>query len=136
MKDTDSTYKYRQMLQTLEQEALNSYDKTVLTLSGGALAVSFAFVDDIVGKSAITKECWLIASWIQWGFSVMCVLFSLYAAHLALRKAVRQVDEDTINEETPGGHYDRITAALNALGGLFFLGGIISMSVFATENMR
>ena len=126
---------YRQTLQELEQQAQQSYDKTVLTLSGGALGVSFAFVSDIIGSSSALWTAWLVIAWISWGLSVTAVLFSFFFSHLALRKAVDQIDAESIHQERPGGSFDLVTAILNATGGGLFLVGVISMVIFATRNM-
>ncbi|WP_134984071.1 hypothetical protein [Xanthomonas axonopodis] len=53
---------YRQWLVVAEQKAQEDYDKTVLTLSGGALGISFAFVKDIVGQNPIQNSSWLLIS--------------------------------------------------------------------------
>lgn len=132
---TDVIQEYRRTLQELEQQAQQSYDKTVLTLSGGALGVSFAFVSNIIGQSPVLWPAWLVVAWVSWGLSVTAVLFSFFFSHLALRKAVDQVDEESIHRVRPGGAFDCITAVLNATGGGLFFLGVVSMVVFATHNM-
>ena len=42
------TTEYRQQLITLEQKSAESFDKTVIALSGGALGLSLTFVKEIV----------------------------------------------------------------------------------------
>lgn len=134
MEDTDQ--EYRNTLETLERESQQAYDKAVLTLSGGALGISFAFVSNFLDKSKIICSGWLITAWISWGVSVTAVLFSFFFSILALRKAIKQVDNRTIREERPGGSFDTITAVLNAAGGLLFLVGVISIITFVIANMR
>ena len=41
---------YRARLARLRTRAFANYDKAVITLSGGALGISFAFVKDAVGR--------------------------------------------------------------------------------------
>jgi hypothetical protein len=88
-------------------------------------------VNDIVGESPIIWHACLLASWILWGLSVTSVLVSFFFSQLALRKAVEQLD----NGKNPGNYYDNVTKYLNALGGLCFFGGVISMVIFAAKNM-
>ena len=127
---------YRSLLISAEQKAQEDFDKTVLSLSGGALGISFAFVKDIVGDHPLAQPGFLLLSWIVWGVSVTCVLASFYFSQQALRRAIRQVDMGKIYEQTPGGLYSRITAILNALGGLLFLVGVVCIVIFASYNLR
>jgi hypothetical protein len=133
---SDEDRKYARMLESLEQASQQSYDKAVLTLSGGAIGVSFAFVSNIVSRPAVVRPAWLLVAWLSWGLSVTSVLFSFYFSHRALRHAINEVYDGTHRNEHPVGFCDRITGALNALGGVLFLFGVISIVVFAQLNMR
>ena len=61
---------YRESLEALKQKSQDSYDKTVLSLSAGALGLSFAFVKDIVGSWPPQAYAWLFAAWVSWGVVV------------------------------------------------------------------
>ena len=126
---------YRSLLIAAEQKAQEDYDKTVLLLSGGALGISFAFAKDIVGDQPLVCRGLLLASWIAWGISVACVLASFFFSQQALRRTIKQVDEDAIHEQSPGGVYSWITAVFNALGGLLFLAGVAVIVLFASHNL-
>lgn len=132
----DELKEYRALLIEAEQKAQEDFDKTVLTLSGGALGISFAFVKDIIGDEPIIHACYLLTSWIIWGISVLCVLASFYFSQQALRKTISQLDADKIYEQSPGGWYSRLTAILNALGGVLFLVGVVLIVIFAAYNLR
>jgi hypothetical protein len=128
---------------TSEQKAQEDFDKTVVSLSGGALGISFAFIKDIIGDHPINVKWALIASWICWGISITSVLFSYFTSHLALRKSIRQFDEAVKDGETekiytqrPGGIFSLITAILNALGGLLFFTGVALITIFVWYNME
>ncbi len=127
---------YRTLLIAAEQKAQEDFDKTVLSLSGGALGISFAFVKDIVGTNPLIYSWLLFVAWLAWGTSVGCVLTSYYMSNRALRLSIEQVDTDKIYDQSPGGLYSRLTAILNAAGGLFFLIGIVFMVVFVAYNFR
>jgi hypothetical protein len=127
---------YRSFLIAAEQKAHEDFDKTVLSLSGGALGISFAFVKDIVGSQPLTNSAYLLISWIAWGISVTCVLASFYFSQQALRHAIKQVDKEKIYSQIPGGLYSHMTAVLNALGGLLFLAGIVFIIIFVSYNLR
>lgn len=132
----ESLKEYRSFLQTLEQKAQENFDKTVLCLSGGALGISFAFIKDFITPNAITQPLLLFLSWICWGMSITIVLASYYTSHLALREAIRQVDDGDIRKSQPGGTADRITAICNALGGTLFFMGVVLISIFVWQNLQ
>lgn len=128
--------KYRDHLVLAEQKAQEDFDKTVLSLSGGALGISFAFVTDVAGKPPFISPRLLFLAWVCWGMSVFSVLFSYFASHLALRRSIRQVDTGQIYIGRVGGIYDLATAILNALGALLFFTGVILIVVFVYLNLE
>jgi hypothetical protein len=132
----EQTREYRAYLVNTEQKSQENFDKTVLSLSGGALGISFAFVKDIVGTNPLSHQGYLLFSWIVWGISVTCVLASFYFSNQAIRKAINQVDNGNIYKQTPGGSLSKITALLNMTGGLLFLTGVILMVIFVYYNLR
>ncbi|WP_146010636.1 hypothetical protein [Xanthomonas arboricola] len=126
---------YRQWLVVAEQKAQEDYDKTVLTLSGGALGISFAFVKDIVGQNPIQNSSWLVAAWILWALSTSAMLGSFFVSRLALRRAILQCDDGTIFCNPPGGFYTQLTRWLNGSGAVLFLFGICFMAAFVKTNL-
>ncbi len=128
--------RYRKLLETLKQQSQESYDKTVLSLSAGALGVSFAFVKDIVGSWPAQEPSWLFTAWIFWGLSVTAVLFSFLCSQKALRKAIKQVDDGQIDSMKLGGALNKVTIILNNAAGIAFLLGVISMIKFVSYNMK
>lgn len=126
---------YRKWLVAAEQKSQDDFDKTVLTLSGGALGISFAFLKDIVGPQPIVLPGLLLAAWFAWAFSTFSVLISYYLSHLALRRAIGQVDDGTIFGQPAGGVFARLTAILNGTGAVLFLVGVCCITVFAVANL-
>ncbi len=127
---------YRALIVAAEQKAQDDFDKSLLTVASGALGVSFAFVKDIVGDKPLVYPNLLTGAWILWGLSIGCVLFSYYVSRRALRKALEQLDQNTIWNASPGGWYSYLTEYLNAFGGIAFLTGIVMMSLFAVWNLE
>jgi len=128
--------RYRELLERLKQNSQESYDKTVLSLSAGALGVSFAFVKDIVGSWPAKTHGWLFAAWVFWGLSVTSVLFSFLCSQKALRKAIKQVDVGEMYNKNLGGYLNKATILLNYTAGLCFFLGVITMIVFVAHNME
>lgn len=132
----DSLQEYRTHLVTAYQKALEDYDKAIMSLSGGALGVSFAFIKDIIGSGPVINKALLFGSWVCWGTSVSSVAASFFVSQLALRHAIKQVDSGEAYSQRPGGAYSRLTAVLNVLGGLLFLSGVILIALFVWYNLR
>jgi hypothetical protein len=134
--ETEDFSEYRKHLQAAEQKSQEDFDKTVLSLSGGALGISFIFLKDVIGPNPILEPQLLFSSWIAWGFSTFCVLASYYLSHLALRKAIQQIDLKTIRKEKVGGWFSTATAFLNAAGAILFVTGVITITFFANANLK
>jgi hypothetical protein len=133
--DTPLT-EYRRHCVSAEQKAQEDYDKSVLTLSGGALGVSFAFLKDVVGPGALLQPNFLLWAWLSWSASIVSTLASFWFSQLALRTAIAQVDTGTIHDQFPGRAFSRITSTLNAIGGLAFVVGVVLMVVFVMANLK
>ena len=126
---------YRKFLVTAEQKSQEDFDKAVLTLSGGALGISFTFLKDVVGTNPIAEPAFLISSWLLWAGSIFCVLFSYFLSHLSLRRAISQVDDKTIYRQKPGGNWATWTAWLNISGAILFVLGVFALTYFASSNV-
>lgn len=126
---------YRQWLVGAEQKSQEAFDKTVLSLSGGALGISFVFLKDVIGSNPVFEPRFLLAAWISWALSSLSVLFSFYLSQLSLRHAITQVDAGTIYTEHAGGYYSKITSWLNAAGAILFFVGVCAITIFAQFNL-
>ncbi|MBC8876078.1 MAG: hypothetical protein H8E44_42170 [Planctomycetes bacterium] len=126
---------YRQHLVLAEQKSQETYDKTVLSLSGGALGISFAFVDKfLTGQTVVLTGC-LVSAWVCWGLSVAFALASHFCSQQALRHAIKQVDKGEIYIREPGGKFSIATNVCNVAGGVLFLVGLILMVFFVGANI-
>ena len=126
---------YRQWLISAEQKAQDDFDKAVLSLSGGALGISFIFVKDIIGPGVIHHPVWILLAWLSWAFSSLAILSSFFASHLALRRAIKQCDDGSIYRQTPSGIFSSVTRNLNALGSMLFVVGVCFMAAFIYSNL-
>jgi len=126
---------YRQWLVVAEQKAQEDFDKTVLSLSGGALGVSFVFVKDIVGPHHIHQTNTLVLAWVAWALSTSAVLASFFLSRQALRRAIEQCDDGTIFCQPPGGFFSKATRWLNASGAVLFFLGVCLMASFVYQNL-
>ena len=125
---------YRNQLISAEQKAQDDFDKTILSLSSGALGISFVFLKDIIGNAPVSNFL-LVIAWLSWALSSTSVLVSFYLSHKALRYAIKQVDFNKIREEHPGSWYDKFTGFFNGLGLILFVTGLFSMIWFIILNI-
>ena len=126
---------YRMDLTALEQKSQAEYDRVVLWLSGGAMAVSFSFVGRLIGDSPLHMVWALMVAWTLWVLSLACVLWSHFFSIQALRKAAEQADVDTLDSETAGGAWDMLLRWLNPAGGVAFVVGAIFAGLFMVSNL-
>ena len=139
---------YRNVLIALETKSQTEYDRLVVALSGGALGISFAFVERFVGDDPPLALWTLVAAWVAWVCSLALMLGSHFFSTKALRKAVIQVDKNLrkavakVNEEKTdtervwSNNYDRIVGCLNAFGGITFILGTSFVGVFFLFNLE
>ena len=120
---------YRKHIVELRQASIAQYEKTLLTLSTGALALSVVFVKDIFNGEVSEVINYLYLAWLCWTVSISISLVSFYVSQLAYDKALQQIDTDVIYTETPGGVYTGIIFKLNTVNGLIFLLGIVFMAL-------
>ena len=127
--------KYRQYLVETEQKVSESYDKTVLTLSSGGLAISFAFLKDVIGIDEIQSKAVLFLGWGMLTVSLASVVLSLFLGTIAFRQAIKQIDADEIHSTTVGGWSAKVTAVLHFSGVVFLIAGISTLGIFLFINL-
>lgn len=143
-KDYEGYLEERKMLLAAEQDYAKSFDRWLVTLAGGALGLSIAFLKDIAGAQPV-DVAWLVAAWILLALSVCAALVSMLISqhgHEAFRAAL---DE----EAAKGGarFWPRVRDAqrrrweltaiawLNGTAILAFVMGVFTLAVFAALNL-
>lgn len=126
---------YRAEIVRLHGESQKSYDKTIVTLSAGALGLSLAFVHDYFADAPIQARTLLLAAWGAWGCSLAVILLSHLTSVWALKATISQVDSGMIFETSPGRGWSTVTTVLNILGGVLFLGGVVLLLLFVEQNL-
>lgn len=133
---SDAMDEYRLHLVEAQQKSLEAFDKTILSLSGGALAISLVFVHDIIGDGEIRGSCLLFIAWVCWIVSMVSTLSSFLLSHHALRKAIDQVDAGVIHTNYPGGRFNYATHVANVLSFIAFVIGVILIVIFVSWNLE
>jgi hypothetical protein len=133
-------YEYWKWLASVETDAARDYDKTVLTLATGTLALSITFAHEIAPTPVPGSTVALVAAWILLALSAMAVLAGLATTQYSfyvLREAVatRGLDEVRAAASRPGYRADRLTTVFNIGAGLMLAAGLIAFMIFAMMNL-
>ena len=126
---------YRHVLQEAEAASQSDYDKAVMTLSGGALGVTFAFFKDFADKFPVAHPNFIIWAWVCWVFSLTTILISFYTSARALRRTIEELDSNKLRSQQ-GGLWNRATQALNFLGGAAFVIGVVFAICFVYDAVE
>ncbi len=91
----------RTRLTTAKQEASKSYDRTILTFSGGAIALSITFLEKIAPQP--DAKGLLYTSWSLLAVAMMSTLYSLLATQRACEQEISDLEkryEDIVGVST------------------------------------
>lgn len=121
---------YRKHLAQLESQSQESYDKTVIALSGGALGFSLVFLKDVAGPAGLQDLQLVVLAWLYWTTSLGCVLWSFYSSRAALRWTIRKIDQGADLSKDLGGSAGKVTQVLNFVSGASFIGGAMAFVLF------
>lgn len=118
-------------------EVSGRYTQWSLTLSGGALALTITYIENI--KPLIERHHWiLLTSWFALAASIMCSLISLHCSVRATEEAIVNNDRSYINREKnpdalfamPVNTFGEWTSYLSHGALLTFAFGIFSFCIF------
>jgi hypothetical protein len=139
----------RDSLSDAEQECEQSYDKWLLTLSGGALGLSMTFIKEIA-HPPITGAWSVFVAWVLFGLSIVSILANLRIgphAHARFRAILDDefapdrysADRDvwkSIRERQAGVKLLRAMDVLNWSSLSCFFVGVILLAIFVIRNMH
>jgi heme exporter protein D len=121
---------YREMLVAAHQKSSESYDKALMTLAGGALALSITFLHDIAPKPV--HKGWLAWSWALLALSLLLTVASFLLSQKAI---LREIAKRDAHDASPANRWTRGTTTLNVLSGLLFILGVSCLVRFAFYNL-
>jgi hypothetical protein len=118
----------RARLTALHEKATEAFDRAVMTLSGGALAVSITFIHDVAPHP---RHKWVLGiSWACFAASLLVILLSFLTSERAIVRMVGQLDDDV--DRISREHW---TDWLNwGAAGAFIL-GVVFLVIFAWLNL-
>lgn len=120
-----------------EREGARLFDRSIITLAGGAFAISLAFLKDIAPEPKICT-LWLLG--VSWGglvLSILSTLISFLTSQEACSKYVDLLDKLYLGKIKEIGKIPlaKLTRGLNWFSIGSFLVGIFFLVVFSIMNM-
>lgn len=134
--DDEQRAEYRKSLCDNRDSSQDSYDKAVLTIAAGALALALGFVKP-GGPVVVAK--WLI--WTACGCfmaSLLTVILSYRLSFYGFTKQIRVVDDadaNRVHQERAGGRYAWWTECLNWTSFGALVVGIATLATFVIRNL-
>lgn len=135
----------RKILLAAEQDASKGADHWLLTLSGGALGISMAFLKNIVPVGEAQYVASLVSAWILFGFAILSAVVAMRVSQNGLREFRRILDEELMKGIR--GYAGRVRDAqkrrwepkcvrcLNWMSLAFFFVGILLLCLFVYVNL-
>ena len=153
MADNLEAQQYRALLVQTWQKTQDDIDKAILSLSGGALGVSFVFLKDIVGPAGAHRSGFLFSAWVCWATSCALTLLSFLTSRRAFVKQIAILDDEIAgvtsqplppsNKLVRAGRWcvsaaglNFCTSAFNSLAATLFVVGVVLMIVFTAYNLE
>lgn len=130
---------FRRHLAEARASSQGDYDKAILSLSGGALGVTFVFlIERVADQNQVESPGLAFLSWVAWGLSVIATLISFYVSEHAHGLAIQRMDAILRGEGAPrpSRFPNTLISGLNLAAGALFILGVLVISVFASRNLE
>jgi len=126
----------RKILIDSERETAQQFDKAILTLAAGALALSITFINQIAPEPKPNSVIFLITAWSLFALSILSTLISFLSSQVACRQ-MREFLDKQITEK---GDYSEPAAKiwtnrLNYLSIGSFVIGVVFLVIFSSINL-
>jgi hypothetical protein len=129
----------RTQLITAERDTAKQFDKAILTLSAGALALSITFIKQIASQPKQNSIYWLIAAWSFFCLSLLSTLISFLTSQAACRNQREILDGDIAKkDDSELVHKNKAsswTNTLNYFSIITFILGVVSLIIFSAINL-
>ena len=115
------------------------FDKSILTLSTGMLALSLAFIKDVVDLSHARYTPFLIFSWGLFGGAIISTLLSFMTSQMGIDRQLDYAEKYYLHDlkeyRTKINVPARVTDWLNRLAGIFFVLAVTLTIAFVIQNV-
>jgi len=123
---------HRQYLNEISERNLRNFDKTIIALSSGALAISLVFIEKIIGSNDIGCLSIIILA-LAWFFYLFAIIINLWSNLTGSQECIDEIKRiDNGDEENTSNNK---TNLLNILALIFFVFGTILLLLFSLINI-
>lgn len=130
---------YRKQLLTERAASFVQFDQAMLSLAGGALALSLAFIKDVVPLSRVACLPLLYVSWAMFLLSIVLTVISFITSWKAYDQQLALAEEYHVggNEKAYSAKNtsSNITELLNYGSALFLILGFCMTAIFVGSNL-
>ncbi|MCX5649250.1 MAG: hypothetical protein NTX40_09180 [Planctomycetota bacterium] len=134
--DKEAYHAERNVLIDAEREAARGFDKAMITLSAGALALSITFLKNIAPSPI--NEWLLFAAWAGFGSSLLFILTSFLCSQAGMRRQRKIIDADFMRvcrARDQKNIWQKAVIKLNLVSMVSFVVGVILLALFAGSNL-
>jgi hypothetical protein len=133
-----SMLEYRKFLEQCETEATSDFDKTTVTLSGGALGLAIAFLKEVPPNTPRWAFHVFAVAMVALVISALGVLLSLMASRKSMRYELQCVDRKRVKPdgEEAGGWWRSATETFNWIALVGCILGIGALASFLVVALR
>jgi hypothetical protein len=128
----------RKLLVAGQQSSYQQFDKAILALSTGGLALSVTFLRDVFQQKPIVDRCILVASWGLFCLAILLTLTSFLTSQYAYGRQIQITEDYYVRKDKEAlnakNKFSRATASLNIASALSFILAVISTVVFVAIN--
>jgi hypothetical protein len=129
--------KHREAMVDLRSDQLTTLDKSLLSISSGALGISIVFMDKIGGGAGVSN--FLLASWLCFGSAISANIISYFTGGEDAQREIMKIDKCIITGtayENGGNPFRGATKALNIVSLVLFLLGVSFLTLHAYASTR
>ncbi len=121
-----------------EKASAQQFDKAILTLAAGALAISLTFINQIAPNPKSWTLYILFSAWLTFCFSILSTLISLLTSQLACSRQ-REILEneffETKQQQDAQNNPAKSTQILNWISIVSFIIGVLLLAIFSISNL-
>lgn len=127
----------RKLLIEAERESARSFDKTIITLSAGALGFSLTFIRQIAPNPQPDTLWLLVGAWVSFALALLAILLSFLLSQSAIRRQRKIIDEEQESKKAAREQpncWATVTNWLNWISMGLFVIGVVSLTFFSYNN--
>lgn len=120
--------------------ASRDFDRAVITLAGGALALSVTFIHDIAARPAARWE--LLTAWLSLGLSLLLIVASFVTSQQGLLRRIGRIDrpksrseDESVSESSREGFFTA-TSLMSYASGFALVTGFAFLAAFSLANVK